>query len=368
MDRRDFIAASAALSFAGYAAATGSAQAAAPPDAAEQAQTIAGLRPPKRTRPLIAVLGSPQGAETTDLIVPYGVLRQSGLADVHIVSPTTASVPLMPALNIRTQMDIATFDAAWPDGADYVIVPAMHRDDDPMILDWIRGQSQKGVLICAICTGALVLSKAGLINGRRATTFWYSVDALRRANPKMQWVRDRRYVVDRGVATTTGISASIPFSLALVEAIGGREAASRLAAQLGVASWSAEHDSASFRLSGAAIWTAVRNGAAVWNHDRIGISATDGIDEISLALVANIYSATGRSSAFAIAEGKDRIITKQGLELVPSAPSDVEFVLPACTGQLPQQALNAALQDIMSRYGRDTAEFAALMLEYPWRG
>lgn len=369
MDRRDFLVAGAAMSAAmslGGCAAAATDAAPAPPDVNERAQTIAALRPLMRTRPVVAVLGSPDGAETTDLIVPYGVLRQSGLAEVTVVSPTTAVMQLMPALNIRPQMDLAAFDARWPDGADYVIVPAMHRDDDPAILNWIRHQSGKGALVCAICAGALVLSKAGLIDGRRATTHWYRIDELQRANSNMQWVRDRRYVVDRGVATTTGISASIPFSLTLVEAIGGVDAASVFARRLGVTSWNAEHDSAAFRLSGSVVWTALSNRAAFWNQEQIGIPVTDGVDEVTLALVSDVYSETYRSSAFAIAQGIAPITTRQGLELLPSPSSGVDHVIAPLTGTLPMRALNAALHDISARYGRATAEFAALNLEYAW--
>lgn len=368
MDRRSFLAAGAAMSLGGCAAAgTNAEPETPPPDATERAQTLAALRPPKRTRPVVAVLGSPHGAETTDLIVPYGVLRQSALAEVMVLSPTTAAMPLMPALNIRPQMDLAAFDARWPDGADYIIVPAMHRDDDPAILNWIRAQSGKGALVCAICAGALVLSKAGLIDGRRATTHWYRIDELQRANPNMHWVRDRRYVVDRGVATTTGISASIPFSLTLVEAIGGADAASALARQVGVTSWSAEHDSAAFRLSSGAVWTALRNRAAFWNQEQIGIPVADGVDEVTLALVSDVYSATYRSSAFAIAQGIAPITTRHGLGLIPSLPSGLDHWIAPLTGTLPVRALNEALHDISARYGRATAEFAALNLEYAWR-
>lgn len=355
------------MSLGGCAIAATDAQP-APLDANERAQTIAALRPLKRARPVVAVLGSPHGAETTDLMVPYGVLRQSGLAEVTVVSPTTAVIPLMPALNIRPQMDLAAFDARWPEGPDYVIVPAMHRDDDPAILNWIRTQGERGALICAICAGALVLSNAGLIDGRRATTHWYRIDELRRANPNMQWVRDRRYVIDRGVATTTGISASIPFSLTLVEAIGGADAASVIAGQLGVTSWTAEHVSEAFRLSGHTLWTALRNRAAFWNHQRIGIPVADAVDEISLGLVADVYSETYRSSAFAIAEGSALITTRQGLELVPSPSLDMDDLIAPLTEAPAMHALNASLRDIAARYGRATADFAALNLEYAWRG
>ncbi len=364
MHRREFFLAGPLGLVACAAAATGAAP--DPPDANERAETLAALRPPKRARPVIAVLGSPGGAETTDLIVPYGVLRQSGLAEVLVVSPTMAVMPLMPALNIRPQMDLAGFDARWPDGADYVIVPAMHRDDDPAILDWIKVQSGKGAVVCSICAGALVLSKAGLIDGRRATTHWYRIDELQRANPNMRWVRDRRYVIDRRVATTTGISASIPFSLTLVEAIGGMDAASALAGQMGVSTWTAEHDSAAFQLSGGAIWTALRNRAVFWNQERFGVPVADGVDEISLALVTDVYSETYHSSAFAVAETP--ITTMRGLELVPSPIAGIDHMLAPITGTLPVRGLSAALEDISARYGPATARFAALNLEYPWRG
>ena len=86
MDRRDFLVAGAALSLGGCAGGGDRRRAArqrrrTPPSGPKR---IAALRPPKRARPVVAVLGSPHGAETTDLVVPYGVLRQSGLADVHV--------------------------------------------------------------------------------------------------------------------------------------------------------------------------------------------------------------------------------------------------------------------------------------------
>lgn len=369
MHRRKLLVGVAAIGLGGCVAATTErAPITSPPDASERAQTLAALRPPKRGRPVVAVLGSPRGAETTDLIVPYGVLRKSDLVEVRVVSSNLAPMPLMPALSINPQMDFAGFDAAWPDGADYVIVPAMHRNEDPAMLDWIKGQSAKGALICGICAGALVLSNAGLIDGRRATTHWYRIDALRRANPSMHWVRDRRYVVDRGVATTTGISASIPFSLTLVEAIGGAQAAATLATGLGVSAWDATHDSDAFTLSSRAVWTAVRNRAAFWAQQRLGVQVADGVDEISLALVADVYSETYRSTAFAVSNGAERVVTRHGLELIPSPASGIHHVLGIGLDQPPMRALDAALGDIARRYGRDTAAFAALNLEYPWRG
>ena len=113
---------------------------------------------------------------------------------------------LFPALKVEPQATIAEFDARHPDGADYVIVPAMSRDDDPEALQWIRNQSGKGAIIIGVCVGAKVVGDAGLLHGKRATTHWYSIKELRGKHPTMRYVGDRRLVVDGGVATTTGIT------------------------------------------------------------------------------------------------------------------------------------------------------------------
>ena len=89
--------------------------------------------PPGATgaRPVIAVLALNEGTETTDFLVPHAVLRQAQVGVVEAVAPQPGPVVLMPALEVEGVRDFASFDAAYPAGADIVVVPAMHRDDDP---------------------------------------------------------------------------------------------------------------------------------------------------------------------------------------------------------------------------------------------
>lgn len=63
----------------------------------EDAAMQIALRPPKRTRPVIAVLGLNEGSETTDYLVPYGVLKHSGVADVFALAIRPGPITLMPA-------------------------------------------------------------------------------------------------------------------------------------------------------------------------------------------------------------------------------------------------------------------------------
>lgn len=115
-------------------AATVGAQAPPVPQAETDAM-LASLRPPKRERPLVAVIGVNDATETTDYLMPTGILRRADVADVTMLATGPGPVQLYPALKVEPDATIAEFDAAHPDGADYVIVPAMSRDDDPAVMD-----------------------------------------------------------------------------------------------------------------------------------------------------------------------------------------------------------------------------------------
>lgn len=344
---------------------------AAPPIAEEEAgATIAALRPPKRQRPLVAVVGANGGTETTDYLMPYGVLRRADVADVVALGMGPGPVALYPALKAEPQATAAEFDARHPEGADYVIVPAMRRDDDPAVLDWIRSQAAKGAIVVGVCAGAKIVAEAGLLDGKRATTHWWYLDELREKHPAVRYVADRRFVVDRGVATTTGISASMPMALALVEAIAGRDKAEAVGRDLGLAHWDARHDSGAFKFTRPFALTAIRNTLALWGHERLGLELAPGVDEVSLALVADAWSRTYRSRAVTFAATADAQQTRSGIRIVPDRVATAwpaERLLPAVGERQPAAALDQALRGIADRYGMRTADFVAMQLEYLWR-
>src|SRR3546814_300857 len=224
--------------------------AASPPPvpASETAAMLEALKPPKRRRPIVVVIGLNDATETTDYLVPTGILRRADIADVLMLAADPGPVHLYPALNaVAPDATIAEFDAAHPGGADYVIVPAMSRDDDSAVLAWLRRQSDKGAIVIAICAGAKVVGAAGLLGGKRATTHWYYLKDLLRRSPTIDYVADRRFVIDGRVATTTGITASVPMMLTLIEAIAGRAKAEAVARDLGVDRWDARHATRAFR-------------------------------------------------------------------------------------------------------------------------
>ncbi len=332
--------------------------------------TIAALKPPKRQRPLIAIIGINDATETTDYLMPYGILKRADVADVVTLATAAGPMTLFPALKIEPQATTAEFDARNPEGADYIIVPAMTRDDDPAALQWIRNQSAKGAIVVGVCVGAKVVGDAGLLHDKRATTHWYSIKELREDHPTIRYIEDRRFVVDNGIATTTGITASMPMSLTLIEAIASRDKAAAIAGEIGIANWDARHESDAFKFTRPFALTAIGNTAAFWNREQLGIELKEGVDEVSLALVADAWSRTYRSRAVTFAGTADAQASRNGIRILPDqvvADWPVERLLPPVGDRRPAEVLDDTLRDMTDRYGSRTTDFVAMQLEYPRR-
>lgn len=324
----------------------------------------------EREHPVIAVVGVNSGTELSDYIIPYGVLRHSGVGEVVAVATRAGPLTMRPALRIQPQATTAEFDKRFPDGADYVVVPAVVDRTDPALLAWIKAQAAKGSTLVSICDGALVLAGSGVLDGHRATAHWATVDYRRKTFPQVRWVDDRRYVADGKVVSSAGISAAIPTSLALVEAIAGRERAAAVATDMGVREWTPIHDSQRFhpklgRNLFAFATTQYFNG---WFHhtQSVGIPVANGVNEVSLALMADAYTRSGRAHAYAVGTGQAPVRSLHGLILLPdrSGSEALDQTIPVPAGK-PAAALDGALGDIARRYGRKTAFGVALDFEYP---
>lgn len=334
----------------------------------EQAATIEALRPPKRERPVIAIATFNAATEITDFMVSYGVLKRADVADVTIVAERAATVHLYPArLAIEPDETIAAFDQRLPDGADYIVVPAMDPGTDPVLIAWLLAQRDKGATIVSICNGSRILANAGLLDGRRATGHWSAIAELQKNQPQMTYVPDRRYVADNGVSTSTGITASVPVMLTLIEAIAGRDKALAIAADLGVASWDARHRSATFELTLEHKKTFIRNAVSLWRKESVGIPVQAGVDEIALSLTADAWQRSNLANVVTLGE---TVTSRHGLVIHPDKPAGtaVNHLLPAPSPDAPATAIERELPLIAARYDAPTAGIVALQMEYPWTG
>jgi putative intracellular protease/amidase len=324
---------------------------------------VEAMKPRRQGKPIVAVLAVNEGTEMTDFLLPHAVLQRSGVVDVHAVAPQRGRVDLYPALAVEVTEDLASFDQANPSGADYVIVPAMSNENHPAAVGWLKQQAAKGARIIGVCVGGLVVANAGLLDGRRFVTHWYVRDKLLEQHPTAVYVPHQRYLVDRDVATTTGITASVPMLISLVEAIGGRERAQLLAAELGVESWSPQHDSSQFGLNAERRWNYIVSKVAFWQHERWSVDVKEGMDDVALALAADAWSRTGRVSVAASAAGPVKL--SSGMTLVAQPAEQQMPRVPLELSLKSIQQLDRTLCDIAERFGEPRQDRVRMELEYP---
>lgn len=105
------------------------------------------------------------------------------------------------------------------------------------LIDWIGRVAQQAQLTTSVCTGALLLAKAGLLDGRPATTHWASIDLLRRIAPEVEVRSGVRYVDAGPVVSSAGVSAGIDMALHVVERLHGSAVAAQTARQLEYDFW-----------------------------------------------------------------------------------------------------------------------------------
>lgn len=102
----------------------------------------------------------------------------------------------------------------------------------PETLAWIAAQRRRAPVLASVCTGALLLAEAGVLDGLAATTHWEDLDALRALRPAVQVREGVRWVDEGAVITSAGISAGIDMCLHLVERLHSRDLAQRTARQM----------------------------------------------------------------------------------------------------------------------------------------
>ncbi len=140
-----------------------------------------------------------------------GALQTSGPAKLHVD---------------RTIDDVSTKELA---GLDTLVVAGgcgvMAARKNPHIIAFVRRAAARARRVVSVCSGTFLLAEAGLLQGRRATTHWESLDLLAAQFPRILVERDAIYVRDGTIWTSAGVTTGIDLTLALVEEDLGREVA-----------------------------------------------------------------------------------------------------------------------------------------------
>lgn len=120
---------------------------------------------------------------------------------------------------------------------DIVIVPGGYGAEEieinnETVIQWIKEQSGKVELIASVCTGAFLLAKAGLIDGKRATTHWMDIERLEREFPDVKVEKNSKFIDEGSIITSGGISAGINMSFHIIKRLLGEEVAKTTAKRM----------------------------------------------------------------------------------------------------------------------------------------
>ncbi|WP_418960082.1 GlxA family transcriptional regulator [Streptomyces tritici] len=189
------------------------------------------------SRPVLVVLFD--GVQSLDVSGPVevfaGAARHLGDPDAYPVR--TASLdggPVRGQSGLRLLPDASLAEAVADGPPHTLVVPGGEgtRTPDPALIDWLRVHAPRAERLVSVCTGALPLAEAGLLDGRRVTTHWSVCDHLARRHPGVRVDPEPIYVRDRELSTSAGVTAGIDLALALVEEDHGHDAALTVARHL----------------------------------------------------------------------------------------------------------------------------------------
>jgi transcriptional regulator GlxA family with amidase domain len=104
--------------------------------------------------------------------------------------------------------------------------------EDAKLLAWLRKRGDEATFVTSVCTGASLLARAGLLDGHRATTNKMSFAWVETQGPKVTWVKEARWVEDGKLISSSGVSAGIDMTLAVIAKVAEVAVAERIAVRM----------------------------------------------------------------------------------------------------------------------------------------
>lgn len=181
--------------------------------------------------------------EVLDFCGPFEVFGVAGLRSagerpfsVYTVAEKMGPVIARNGLSINPGFTIADCPQA-----DILLVPGgqgtRREIHNEALVNWVREQAGRVELLLSVCTGALVLARAGLLEGLSATTHFRAFDELAALAPNTTLCPDQRYVDNGQIILSAGVSAGIDMSLYVVRRLLGEEQANETARHMQYDYW-----------------------------------------------------------------------------------------------------------------------------------
>jgi putative intracellular protease/amidase len=167
-----------------------------------------------------------------ELLDLYGPLEMFGsiASEVRIVTVAEQPGPVASTQGPKTLAEHSYADAP---KLDLILLPGgigtFPQLENAAMIDFLRKRAPQAELTMSVCSGSALLAKAGLLDGRRATSNKQFFDLAVRQSDKVQWVAEARWVEDGPYATSSGVSAGTDMALAVIAKLYGRALAQQIA-------------------------------------------------------------------------------------------------------------------------------------------
>jgi transcriptional regulator GlxA family with amidase domain len=172
-----------------------------------------------------------QGVELLDFAAPLEVFSNTTDFEVFTVAPNNEPILAMNK-NIKFIPNYSIENCPKP---DILVLPGANIEglmpvyNDTKVIDWIKNVHETSTITMSVCTGAALLSKAGILDGRTATSHWGAIKNLQNMTPKANIIANKRFVEDGRILTTAGVSAGLDGALYVVEKLKGKAEATIVA-------------------------------------------------------------------------------------------------------------------------------------------
>jgi len=169
------------------------------------------------------------GFELLDVFGPVEMFGNlTGTVEVVMVAQQRGAVVSAPGPAV-----IAEYGFAECPHLDLLLVPggigSRTEIDNPVMLDWLTQRVAAAEIAMTVCTGTALFARAGVLDGRRATTNKMLFNWVAEQGPKVHWVKEARWVEDGKFVTSSGVSAGMDMALAVIARLCGEQVSQTLA-------------------------------------------------------------------------------------------------------------------------------------------
>ena len=183
------------------------------------------------------IIGIPiyQKVDTLDVTGPYEILSlmkdfaPTLAVEVYLIAAKPGTITTRDGLLLKPHKvfsDLPKLDVLWVPGGDPTALKKLM--NNRVYLDFLITRSQGAQFVCSVCEGAMLLAKAGLLDGYEATTHWAFIPCLQEFPAVKVVAGYPRFVVDRNRLTGGGISSGLDEALKLVELLSSYEVAQQV--------------------------------------------------------------------------------------------------------------------------------------------